>query len=294
MESYIFPSLIEKFIARLKEQGKSHFTVIAYQKDLEQFVGFISAAELTDIRDVKKEHIDGFLSKLLSDNYTKKSASRKLNSIRTFFRHLKSNEIIESNPSLEVSHPKYVPTAPRTFSKMEYRAIRDVAKDDARTYAMIEILLQTGVKIGELSNLRVGDVKDEALYVRTYGKSPTRNVPLNKAVKKAVDTYIKARENGQGAGHKPEADGYLFITRTGKPLLIRNIRQIVTRCFREVGINNATVNDFRNTFIAHQLGNGHSIEEIAKIVGHRRLSSTERFLQMVTEDGDKKKRLEEL
>jgi site-specific recombinase XerD len=294
MESYIFPSLIEKFITRLKEQGKSHFTVIAYQKDLEQFVGFLSAAEVSDIRDVKKEHIEGFLSKLLADNYTKKSASRKLNSIRTFFRHLKANEIIESNPSLEVSHPKYVATAPRTFSKMEYRAIRDVAKDDARTYAMIEILLQTGLKIGELANLRVGDVKDDAIFIRTYGKSPARNVPLNKAVKKAVDTYVKARENGSAQGRKAQVEDYLFITRTGKPLLIRNIRQIVTRCFREVGINNATVNDFRNTFIAHQLGNGHSIEEIAKIVGHRRLSSTERFLQMVVDDGDKKKRLEEL
>lgn len=295
MESQLFPSLIEKFITRLKEQGKSHFTVIAYQKDLEQFVGFLSAAEISDIRDVKKDHIDGFLSKLLTENYTKKSASRKLNSIRTFFRFLKTNEIIESNPSLEVSHPKYVPTAPRTFSKLEYRAIRDVAKDDLRTYAMIEILLQTGVKIGELANLRIVDIKDDALFIRTYGKSTSRNVPLNKAVKKAIDTYVKVRENGLAVGgKKAELEDYLFITRTGKPLLIRNIRQIVSRCFREVGINNATVNDFRNTFIAHQLGSGHSIEEIARVVGHRRLSSTERFLQIVKDDGEKKKRLEEL
>ncbi len=289
IDNYFFPSLIEKFIAFLNEQGKSNFTIIAYKKDLEQFVGFLSSKDLNDIRDVKKADIDAFINKLLSDNYSKKSASRKLNSIRTFFRFLKNNGVIDQNPSLDVSHPKYIQMPPRIFSKMEYRAIRDVAKEEARTYAMVEILLQTGVRIGELTNIRLADVKDEALHIRAYGKTPAREVPLNKAVKKAINDYLKARENGE-----KKDDDFLFITRTGKPLLIRNVRQIITRCFREVGIENATVNDFRNTFIAHQLINGYSIDYIAKLVGHRRLSSTERFLNLVKESPEKKEDLEEL
>lgn len=290
METVIFPSLVEKFIDNLKSQGKSEFTIVAYKKDLEQFIGFLSASEMSDIREVKKQHIDGFLSKLMTDNYTKKSASRKLNSIRTFFRYLKTDEVIEQNPSLEVSHPKYAATLPRSFSKMEYRAIRDVAKEDARTYAMVEILLQTGIRIGELANIRLSDVKDSTLSVRPYGKNPTREVPLNKAVKKAITDYIKSKSNGPR-----DREDYLFITRTNKPLLIRNIRQIITRCFREVGIKDATVNDFRNTFITHQLLSGYSIEYIAKIVGHKRLSSTERFLQLVKDTpSEKKEKLEEL
>lgn len=290
MDALIFPSLIEKFIENLKSQGKSEFTIVAYKKDLEQFIGFLSASEISDIREVKKQHIDAFLNKLMSDNYTKKSASRKLNSIRTFFRHLKTEEVIEQNPSLEVSHPKYTATLPRSFSKLEYRAIRDVAKEDARTYAMVEILLQTGVRIGELANIRLVDVQESALNIRPYGKNPVRAVPLNKAVKKAITDYIKAKSNGPRT-----AEDYLFITRTNKPLLIRNIRQIITRCFREVGIKDATVNDFRNTFITHQLLSGYSIEYIAKIVGHKRLSSTERFLQLVKDTPqDKKEKLEEL
>ena len=80
-----------------------------------------------------------------------------------------------------------------------------------------------------------------------------------------------------------------LLLRTGHPLLIRNIRQIISRCFREVGIEKATVNDFRNTFIAHQLKNGASVEYIAKLVGHRRLSSTERFLNIVKEEIQKRK-----
>lgn len=287
MDNYFLPLLLEKFIQYLKSQGKSQFTIIAYKKDLEQFIGFLTSREKNDVREIKRDDIDAFISKLLAENYTKKSASRKLNSIRTFFRYLKSEGIIEQNPSLDISHPKYTQTPPRILSKLEYRALRDLGKEDSRTYALIEILLQTGIKIGELAELRISDVKDTDLHIRAYGKNKERDVPLNKAAKKALDDYLKARINGA-------SDDHIFITRTGHPLLIRNIRQIIDRCFQEVGIENATVNDLRNTFIAHQLLNGASLEYIAKIVGHKRLSSTERFLNLVKEETDRKEKLGQL
>lgn len=287
MDNYIPHSLISDFISHLKSQGKSEFTIVAYKKDLEQFIGFLTTREKSDIREVKKEDVEGFIAKLLTDNYTKKSASRKLNSIRTFFRYLKNLGIIEQNPSLDVSHPKYTSSAPRILSKLEYHALRDFAKDDARTYALIEVLLQTGIKIGELAGIHIEDVKDGALTVLPYGKNPTREVPLNKSVKRALGDYLKIR----GANAK---DDHLFITRSGKPILIRNIRQIINRCFREVEIEHATVNDLRNTFIAQQLLNGASLEYIAKIVGHKRLSSTERFLNLVKEEVKRKEKLGEL
>lgn len=287
MDTMLLPSLLDKFVTYLKSQGKSDFTVIAYKKDLEQFVGFLTSKEKNDIREIKKEDIDAFIAKLLQDNYTKKSASRKLNSIRTFFRYLKNEGVLEQNPSLDVSHPKYSQAPPRIFSKLEYRALRDVGKEDPRTYALIEILLQTGVKIGELANLRLSDIEEDGLKIRPYGKNPERKVPLNKAAEKSIEEYKKVRgKNGD--------DDHVFITRTGNPLLVRNIRQIITRCFREVGIENATVNDLRNTFIAYQLINGASVEYIARIVGHRRLSSTERFLNLVKEEAERKERLGEL
>lgn len=288
MDGYVFPTLIEKFTAQLQSQGKSGFTIVAYKKDLEQFIGYLSSREISDIRDVKKPEIEGFITKLITENYTKKSASRKLNSIRTFFRHLKNSNIIEQNPSLDVSHPKYISTPPRIFSKLEYRAIRDVSKEDPRTYAIVEILLQTGVRIGELTNIYISDVKDSVLIVRGCGKSVGREVPLNPSVKKAVMDYLAVR------GPQASPEELLFVTRTGKGLLIRNVRQIIMRCFKEVGIENATINDFRNTFIAHQLMSGYSIDYIAKIVGHKRLSSTERFLSLVKTAPTKKDKIEEL
>ena len=225
MDSSDLRGLIGSFVQNLKDQGKSNYTIVAYKKDLEQFVGFLSSREKTDIKEVKKEDIEGFIQKLLADGYTKKSASRKLNSIRTFFRFLKLEGVIAQNPSLEVSHPKYIQAPPRILSKLEYRALRDFAKGDLRTYAIVELLLQTGVRIGELAEIRLADVGTEALMVTG------RSIPLNKAVKKAVDEYLTIRYQTESP--------YLFITKTGRPLLVRNIRTLITRCFREVGIENA-------------------------------------------------------
>lgn len=272
--------LVNQFVEYLKTQGKSQHTIIAYKKDLEQFVGYISAREKTDIKEVGKEEIEGFINKLIADGYTKKSASRKLNSIRTFFRYLKQEDILAQNPSLEVSHPKYTQAPPRILSKLEYRALRDYARDDPRTYAMVELLLQTGVRIGELAEIKITDIESDGL------KLGTRVIPLNKAVNDAIKTYLAVRQES--------ADEHLLVTKTGRPLLVRNIRSIITRCFREVGIEDAKVQDLRNTFIAYQLQNGASISYIARIVGHQRLSSTEKYLELVKNENEKKEKLGEL
>lgn len=280
METSNLRGLITSFIENLEKEGKSKYTIVAYKKDLEQFIAYFSSRGKTDIKEGKKEDIEGFVNKLLEEKYKKKSASRKLNSIRTFFRYLKNEGLITVNPSLEVSHPKYTQAPPRVLSKLEYRALRDFAKQDPRTYALVEILLQTGVRIGELANIRKDDIKDSELKV------DDRVIPLNKAAKKAIDNYLKVR-------HETD-NNHLFVTKTGRSLLVRNIRTIIDRCFKEVGIEDAKVQDLRNTFIAYQLTTGASISYIAQIVGHKRLSSTEKYLNLVKERVERKDKLGEL
>ncbi len=280
MDSGDLRGLVSSFVENLKNQGKSNYTIVAYKKDLEQFIAFISSRERNDIKEVKRDEIDSFIQKLLGEGYTKKSASRKLNSIRTFFRFLKLEGVIAQNPALEVSHPKYTQAPPRILSKLEYRALRDFSKEDLRTYAIVELLLQTGVRIGELAEIKIDDIGTDSLKVNG------RSIPLNKAVKKAIEEYLTIR-------HKTDSD-YLFVTKTGRPLLVRNIRTLITRCFREVGIENAKVQDLRNTFIAYQLVGGGSIAYISKIVGHKRLSSTEKYLNLIKEETERKEKLGEL
>lgn len=280
MEPMDLRGLITHFVDNLQKANKSRYTIVAYKKDLEQFIGYLASKEKNNIKEVLRDDIEGFIQKLLIEGYTKKSASRKLNSIRTFFRYLKSQDVIVQNPALEVSHPKYTQAPPRILSKLEYRALRDFSKEDIRTYAIVELLLQTGIRIGELSEIKRADINGDSLEISG------RSIPLNKAVKKAVDAYLTVRHNSE--------NDHLFVTKTGRPLLVRNIRTLITRCFREVEIENAKVQDLRNTFIAYQLMNGGSISYISKIVGHKRLSSTEKYLNLIKEETDRREKLGEL
>lgn len=286
MDNSSMQNVVAGFIADLKKGGKSEYTLVAYKKDLEQFSDYLSSQNKSGVGQVERQDIEGFIRNLIEDkSYTKKSASRKLNSIRTFFRYLKGGGLVSSNPASDIAHPKYEQAPPRILSRLEYRGLRDVAKDDPRTFAMVELLLQTGMKIGELAELKLEDVSPTSVTV-VSGKNRTRSVPLNKAAANALKEYLRVRP--------PFPDTHIFITRTGRPMRIRNIRQIINRCFLDVGVQGATVNDLRNTFIAHQLTSGAGLEYIAQIVGHRRLSSTERFLNLVKTEGERKEKLGEL
>jgi site-specific recombinase XerD len=265
----------DRFQDFLKSKNKASATVLAYGKDIDQLISFLEELKKENITDVSSDDIQAFLTSMGSRGYTPKSISRKLNSTRTFYRFLKLSEFITDDPSLLVKHPKYELNPPRVLSPLEYRALRDSASSDARIYAIIELLLQTGVRIGELANIRREDIKDSVLHIRPYEGHPAREVPLNKRAKEALKRYLDARPS--------TSDDHLFVTKTGKPFLVRNIRDAIERYFRRAGIENAKINDLRHTFVAHHLKNGVSIVFLSKILGHKRLSSTERYLQYLKE-----------
>jgi site-specific recombinase XerD len=264
-----------QFLDFLKGKKHSSATVLAYGKDIDQLVSFLEELEKEQIHDVSRDDIQAFLGKLSEKGYTPKSLSRKLNSTRTFYRFLKVNEYITDDPSLLVSHPQYELAAPRILKPTEYRALRDAARNDARMYAIIEVLLQTGIRIGELADLRLLDVQNEALFIRPHEKHPQRVVPMNKSAKEALSRYIQIRPQIE--------DDHIFVTKSGKPFLVRNIRTAIERYFRIAGIENAKVNDLRHTFVAHHLQHGVSLVLLSKILGHKRLSTTERYLEYVKE-----------
>lgn len=264
-----------KFQDFLISKNKASATILAYGKDIDQLAGFLQDLKKEHVHDVTSDDIQAFLSYMQSKGYTPKSVSRKLNSTRTFYRFLKVSEFITDDPSLLVKHPKYELNPPRILSPLEYRALRDSASSDPRIYAIVEILLQTGIRIGELANIRIEDLKDGLLTIRLFEGHPQREVPLNKRAKEALKRYLDSRPQ--------TSDNHLFITKTGKPFLVRNIRDAIERYFRKAGIENAKINDLRHTFVAHHLKNGVSIVFLSKILGHKRVSSTERYLQYLKE-----------
>lgn len=276
----------EEFKNFLKSKNHSGSTIVAYGKDIDQLVTFLAELAKHEIHDVRKEDIEAFLAKLTKDGYTPKSISRKINSTRTFYRFLKVNEYITDDPSLLVSHPKYELAPPRILTPTEYRALRDASRNDARMFAVIELLLQLGIRIGELAALRLSDLNEDSMKIRPFEKHEERIVPLNKAAKDALNRYLESRPK--------VAEERIFITKSGKPFLIRNIRTAVERYFRICDIKGAKVNDLRHTFVAHHLKRGVSLVVLSKILGHKRLSTTERYLQFVPDRGKETTSLSEL
>jgi integrase/recombinase XerD len=275
-----------EFKKYLSENKRSASTIVAYGKDIEQLVNFLKNLSKNHIHEVTKEDLESFLAKMTKNGYTPKSISRKLNSTRTFYRFLKINEYVTDDPSLLVAHPRYQLAAPRILTPMEYRALRDAARSDARMFAIIELLLQTGIRIGELAALKLLDIQKEGLHIAPAEKHEERIVPLNKRAQEALTKYLELRPKTT-----PE---HLFITKSGKPFLIRNIRTSVERFFRLAEIKNAKVNDLRHTFVAHHLKHGVSLILISKVLGHKRISTTERYLEYVKDRAKENSILTEL
>ena len=279
-----------EFKKYLSENKRSASTIVAYGKDIEQLVGFLKELSKNHIHEVTKEDLESFLAKMAKNGYTPKSISRKLNSTRTFYRFLKINEYVTDDPSLLVAHPRYQLAAPKILTPTEYRALRDAARMDPRMFAIIELLLQTGIRIGELAALKLSDIQKDELHISPAEKHEERMVPLNARAKEALNTYLKIRPN-LPASEKSE---HLFITKSGKPFLIRNIRTAVERYFRLAEVKNAKVNDLRHTFVAHHLKHGVSLVLISKVLGHKRLSTTERYLEYIKDRAKENSILTEL
>ncbi len=284
-------SVITSFENKLKEDNKSVYTIIAYTKDIEQFLDFCRDSRKKELKNLTSEDIEAFIEDRKKKGYTLKSISRKLNSIKTFFRFAIEQNHIAENPSSTISHPKLETHVPRVLTTQEYRSLRDACRKDKRLYSIVELLIQTGMKIGELCRLELEDVvyKNEMpvkLKIKKHESSLEREVPLNQAGSQAIVDYLEIRPTFNNPT--------LFLTKTGNPLLMRNIRFYLDRAFKKAGIKDATVNDLRNTFIAHHLAKGASILVISQIVGHKRVSTTERYAHLLGINREKNTSLEVL
>ncbi len=280
-------AILPKFIDDLKAKGRSPATILAYRADLEQLINYLGSKNKASAEQVTSSDLESFRDWLLMQKYTPKSTSRKLNAVKTFFRWAKELNLINIDPSKNVGHPKIEASVPKFLSPLEYRALRDTVKSDLRVAAIVELILQTGVRISEVANLKIMNINEEILMVEAYATQPTRNITLNNPAKLALAAHIKERPKSESP--------FVFISKNGKPLAIRNIRAAIDRYMQKAEIGKFSVNDLRTTFIVENLKRGVDLVTISQVAGHKRLSTTERYLELakIKEPG-KKQKLEEL
>lgn len=273
---------LDLFVKSLEKAGKSINTIVAYKGDISQLVKYLNSINKSgDVTKITTQDIQSFKDDLQKNQYTAKSVSRKLNSIKNFFSFIKSEGLISQDPSSDVKHPKYQNDAPRVLEPNEYRALRDVCRNDNRSTAIVELMLQAGLRIKEIENLKIDDILDNDLLVKSYESHPERKVPLNNSAKIALNRYLK--EDRIDIKSKS-----VFVTKTGRTLLARNIRSLLNRYFKKASIKNVKVNDLRNTFIAYQLKSGVPLDVVSVVSGHKRISTTEKYLKLTTPEQEAK------
>jgi site-specific recombinase XerD len=286
MSQEVLKNLLPKFIDNLEKKGRSPATILAYRADLEQLVSLLHGKNKVMAEQVTASDLEAFRDTLLAEKYTPKSVSRKLNAVKTFFRWLISDSYISTDPSQNVAHPKIETSLPKFLSQLEYRALRDVVRGDARIAAIIELILQTGMRISEVANLKSDNVKTDSVKIEAYATQPERTIPLNKPAKESLDSYVVLR---------PKVNSpYSFVSKNGKALAVRNIRAAIDRYMQKAEIPTYSVNDLRTTFIVENLKAGVDLVLLSQVSGHKRLSTTERYLELAgaTESGKKQALIE--
>lgn len=266
--------IINSFSTYLKRKGKAKSTLLAYVKDIEQLC---SNTNNKSVIELSENDIKQCLEKWhKSGEFSVKTVSRKLNSIRTFYSYLSEKKFVTINPATSIHHPKFRTEKPRVLSKVEYLTLKDNCSDNLKLFTIVELLLQTGMRIGELSRLKVSDVNlnDSTISIAEFSTIEARIVPLNNKTLKNLKLYLSTLE-------RKNKDVALFSTKNGKPIEVRNIRASIDKAIKKSKIKDASVNDIRNTFIVYQLSKGMSIDSLAEIVGHKSTATTVRYIQLL-------------
>lgn len=275
MADLSFEKALKMFSDSLLKKGRSTNTIVAYRGDINQLVIFLETkAKIFTVDKINVNNIEDFKKELGENSYTAKSISRKLNSIKNFFSFLKKDDVISIDPSTEIKHPKYGQEVPKILKPIEYRSLRDACRNDPRATAIVELMLQCGLRIKEIENLKLEAVGENEVVIESYESHGQRTVPLNNSAKTAIKRYIEENRYQTKSTH-------VFVTKSGRKLLARNIRSLLNRYFEKADIKDVKVNDLRNTFIAFQLKSGVPIDVVSQVVGHKRISTTEKYLELI-------------
>lgn len=273
---------IESFLSYLSTQKNySPHTIKSYQTDLEQYEEFLDSFG-TDILKVERGDIRMFLGELNRHGLKKTSIARKLATLKSFYRFLKRQHLIEKNPASLVSSPKTDKPLPKFLTLQEISKLFEVIQTDGvlgiRDRVIVELFYATGMRITELVSIRMKQLDLDNQIIRILGKGKKeRIVPFGGPAKNWLRKYMKARrafltEKGN------LAEEHLFVNKDGKGITTRGVRGIVDRfLYLACDRHGLSPHALRHTFATHMLDNGADLRAIQELLGHASLSTTERY-----------------
>lgn len=276
---------INNFLAYLKvEKQLSTHTIAAYQRDLIQLELFLSEKDLRQWDKVNQQHIRLFSNSLRLRQLASKSIQRMLSTCRSFFNFLLRDGHIKTNPADTISAPKAPKRLPKTLDVDQIaQLLKSPKSDDSplsfRDHAMMELFYSSGLRLSELSSLRISDIRRSDASMRVTGKgSKTRELPIGSKALEALETWIKIRPSFL----KPSSEeASVFISQQGKPLSNRSIQLRLKKCAQESGIGtHLHPHMLRHSFASHMLESSSDLRAVQELLGHADISTTQIYTHL--------------
>lgn len=274
--------ILNKFIEYLENQKNySKNTIKSYRKDIKQFINFLKEEKIDDFENVSYDEFVKFIGKLKLNNFKEKSIGRKVASIKSFYKFLLSRKYIKKNPALLIKSPKIPEKLPSFLTYNEILKILEIPDRNSwqflRDKAIIELLYSTGIRVGEIANLKIEDINfvDEVIKVKGKGKKE-RIVPVGRPALSCLIEYIEKRPN--------KKERFVFLNKYGKRLTERSIERLIKKYSLILGINKKiTPHTFRHTFATHLLDRGADLRVVQELLGHERITTTQIYTHLTIE-----------
>lgn len=262
---------ITKFLEYLTSSRKySKNTLHSYQKDLKNFSSYLKELGIEEFNRISKKIVQKFMIFLSQRNLSPKTISRHLSSLRSFYKFLVFNDIIDKNPLEDISNPKIPKKTVKYLDENSLTYLLNLMEQDYEIrnhYLILEILYSTGLRVSELCNLKKSNIDFDNNFIRILGKgNKVRNIPITEKLK-CIFLELVEKNNSQ--------DDYLFKTKNGGKLYPKYIERIVKKYLSDISEDGKVYPHLiRHTFATHLLKRGADIRSIKELLGHESLETT--------------------
>ena len=280
---------VASFLTHVRvEKGLSPNTVAAYRRDLVKFESYAKKKKLA-LEDVSRDDLVDFLSSLFRQKLESRTVARHLVTLRNFFRFAQTQDLISSDPSLNLESPKIRRSLPGYLRLEEIERL--LAQPDDKTpiglrdRAMLDVFYSTGLRVSELISLRVMDMDRSVGCIRCIGKGDKeRIVPIGKKALALVERYLRESRPLLVPAGKQVNSPTLFINRRGGPLSRVGVWKILSAYGRRAGLRVAlTPHMLRHSFATHLLEGGADLRSVQLMLGHSDISTTQIYTHVVEE-----------
>ncbi len=258
------------------EKRYSQHTIISYQNDLEQFFDFIIADfDAPALQNINAAMVRTWLARLKEKNLTSKSINRKISTLKSFFKFLMREGLIEATPMGIINAPKSAKRLPVYIEEKDIKTLFEYVEFSndwkGQTEKLIlQLFYNTGMRVSELINLKQNQLDVAYSHIKVLGKgNKERIIPVNQELLNAIMNYLNNRPGGVQTGH-------IFVTEKGRPLYARQVYNLVKKNLALVTtVKKKSPHILRHSFATHLTNNGADLNAVKELLGHSSLAATQ-------------------